>query len=240
MVKITDADAAGRNVMKHIARVVVTLLLLLSMSGAARAEGTAIFVGAKTWINNWKSETPGSESVESTTVALIGWEFEADFSNHVFANASYLMSVEDYKFDPAVISAHIERTDFDIAFGYQFNRYAGAFAGYRSTQLKDNLTERRETASGPLFGVRGTAPLTDALSLVGKLTGLPMIDKATFTVPEQRERARGWFAEVGVTYAFTSRITGALGYKYETATGKNTRIRDTFGGMTFGVVYKYQ
>jgi hypothetical protein len=227
--------------MNRIARGVVILLLLLSMSGTAGAqEGTRVFVSFRSWINNWRNETPGSESVRSNTTALVGWEFEADFSNGVFFDASYLMSVADYEFDPTVITAQVERTDFDAAFGYQFNRYAGAFAGYRSSQFKDNLTERRETASGPLVGVRGAVPVTENLSLVAKLIGLPMIDKATFTEPEQRERARGWIGEAGITYAFTPRTSGALGYKYELSTGKNTRIKDTFAGTTFGVTYRFQ
>lgn len=225
--------------MKRIAHGAAAFLFLLSICGAAYAQ-TGVLVGLKTWINNWKSEMPGSESERSSTIALVGWDFEADFSSRVFFNASYLMSVSDYKFDPAAISAQIERTDLDLALGYQFNRYAGVFLGYRSSQFKDNLTERRETASGPLIGVRGTAPLTDALSLTARLTGLPLIDKATFTEPEQREQARGWIGEVGVTYDFTSKLRGTLGYKYETSTGKNTRIRDTFSGTTFGVTYVYQ
>lgn len=228
--------------MKRIVHGVVALLLLLSMSGTARAEdeGTRVFAGLKTWINNWRSETPGSESVRSNTVALVGWEFEADFPDRIFLEASFLMSVMDYEFDHTVINAELERTDVDVALGYQFNKYVGVFTGYRGTRFKDNLTERRETATGMLFGIRGAVPLSNALSLVGRLTDLPWVDKATFSDPELRERAHGWIGEIGVTYAFTRRTTGALGYKLETTTGKNTRVKDTFAGSTFGVTYMFQ
>ncbi len=65
--------------MKRMTGGVVALLLLLSANGPARAEEAAQAVaGFKTWINNWRSEQPASESMKSGYAALIGWAAEKD------------------------------------------------------------------------------------------------------------------------------------------------------------------
>ena len=226
--------------MQRIARAVVAILLLLSMSGAARSEESAkIAVGLKTWVNSWKSEEPGSESMKSNSIALVGWAAEAEFSNRVFVEASYLVSVSDYEFDQTVVTTERERNDFDAAIGYQFSHNMGYFVGYRSSQFLERATKSKETVSGPFVGVRGTAPLLGAVSLFGKLTYLPLSNKATFTTTTQRETSTGWFAEAGIKYYFTGRVSGTIGYQYETSQGENTKIRDTFAGPTLGVMYSF-
>lgn len=226
--------------MKRSASGFVAILLFLSMSGAARAEeGAKYSAGLKTWINSWKSEKPGSEGMKSNSIALVGWEVEVEFSNRVYGEVSYLVSASDYKFNQAVVATQLERNDLDVAIGYPFNNTVGFFAGYRSSQFREKTTKDKETVSGPLAGFRGTARLNEALLLIGKLTYLPMNNKQTFSVTEEKETAPGWIAEAGVKYNFTSRTTGALGYKYETTKGKNTKVKDAFAGPTLEVMYSF-
>jgi len=230
----------GREDMNHIARGFVAILLLLSMSGTAHSEeGTTTAAGLKIWMNRWKSESPGSESRTSSIGAMVGWAAAAEFSNGVFVEASYLVSVSDYTFDHADVATELERNDVDLVVGYQFNHNVGVFAGYRSSQFREKMTKDKETVYGPLVGVRGAVPLNDALSLFGELTYLPRSTKAIFAATHEKETAQGWFYKAGVKYVFTREIAGALGYQYETTKGNDTKVKDTFAGATLDMMYSF-
>lgn len=227
--------------MKRIARAFVAFLILVSMSGAAHSQEdvTKIVGGLKTWTNSWKSQVPGSETMKSNSIVLVGWGAEALFSNRVFLQASYLMSVSDYKFDQTNGAIERERTDIDAEIGYQFHRNMGYFVGFRSTQILEKGTRSKETEYGPFSGVRAAAPLSNAVSLFGRLTYLPLSNRVNYTTTTVKERAMGWFAAAGINYNFTRRITGSLGYQYETSKGEKTKIKDTFAGPTFDVMYVF-
>ena len=226
--------------MNLIARGFVALLLLLSMSGTARAEeGAKTAAGLKIWMNRWKSESPDSEGRTSDIGALVGWAAEAEFTNGIFLEASYLVSVSDYRFDNADVTTDVKRNDVEVAAGYQFNPNVGVFAGYRSSQFRDKRTKDKETEHGPLIGIRGSVPLNHSLSLFGEFTYLPRSTKATFAATNEKETALGWFSKAGVKYVFTSKIAGTLGYRYETTKGKDTQIKDTFAGATLDVMYSF-
>jgi predicted porin len=226
--------------MKHVTSGVVALLLLLSASGPARAEEEVNAVaGFKTWINSWKIEQPGSETMKSGANALVGWEAEAEFTNGVFTGVSYLMSVSDYKFDQNDVTTEVKHGDLIVAIGYRFHHRFDIFAGYRSSQFWERVTKTKITRSGPLLGVQGTAPLNDALSLFVKLTYFPLSTKKTVGEINDKETARGRSAEAGVRYAFTKRASGALGYRYETTEGTKTRVEDTFAGPTIDVMFYF-
>ena len=210
------------------------------MGGTATAEeGTKTAAGLKIWMNRWKSEGPGSEGGTSGIGALIGWAAEAEFSNNVFVEASYLVSVSDYTFDQTDVTTEVERSDVDMAVGYMFNHGLGVFAGYRSSQFWEKITKNKETVHGPLIGARGSVPLNNALSLFGELTFLPRSTKATFGATNEKETALGWFSRAGVKYVFTREIAGALGYQYETSKGQDTKIKDTFAGVTLDIMYSF-
>ncbi len=210
------------------------------MAGTASAEeGTRTAAGLKIWMNRWKSEGPGSQSGTSGIGALIGWAAEAEFSNGVFVEASYLVSVSDYSFEHSDVTTDVERNDVDVVAGYQFNRNVGVFTGYRSSQFWEKMTKNKETVHGPLIGVRGSVPLNNALSLFGELTCLPWSTKATFAATNEKETALGWFSRAGVNYVFTREITGALGYQYETTKGEDTKVKDTFAGATLDMMYSF-
>ncbi len=227
--------------MKHIARgVVALLLLLLSASGPAHAqEEVNAVAGFKTWINSWKIEQPGSETMKSGTNALVGWEAEAEFTNGVFTGASYLMSVSDYTFDQNAVTTDVKHGDLILAIGYRFHHRFDFFTGYRSSQFWERLPKSKTTVTGPLLGVQGTAPLYNDLSLFVKLTYLPLSTKKTVGEIGEKETARGRSAEAGVRYAFTKRTSGALGYRYETLEGTKTRVKDTFAGPTIDVMFYF-
>ena len=226
--------------MNIISRGFVAILLLLSMNGTAHCEeGAKTAAGLKIWMNRWKSEQPGSESRTSGIGALIGWAAEAEFSNGIFLEASYLVSVSDYTFDRADVTTDVERSDVDMAVGYQFNHNVEVFAGYRSSQFWEKITKNKETIHGPLIGVRGSVPLNNALSLFGELTFLPRSTKATFAATNEKETALGWISRAGVKYVFSREIAGALGYQYETTKGKDTNIKDTFAGATLDMMYSF-
>jgi len=226
--------------MKHIASGVVALLLLLSASGPARAQDAVeASAGLKTWINSWKSEQPGSESMKSSTIALVGWAAEAEFSSGVFAEASYLMSASDYPFDQNAGTTEVKHQGFILAIGYRFKHRVDVFTGFQNLQFWERLAKSKTTLSGPLLGVRGTAPLNDAYSLFVKLTYLPLSNKKTVAEVGEKETARGRSAEAGVRYAFTKRTSGALSYRYETIEGTKTSVEDTFAGPTIDVMFYF-
>jgi hypothetical protein len=226
--------------MKPIASGVVAILLLFSLPGAARAdENVKAVAGLKTWINSWKQEAPGVESTKSTTSTLVGWAAEAEFSNQVFVGTSYVVTAVDYLFDRPAGDLEAERNDLDVAIGYRFKSKVDIFTGYRSTRILEEVTKAKETLSGLLLGIRGFVPLNNALSLFGEVTYLPVMSKATYAAIDEKEPALEWYAGAGARYVVTRKIVVALGYKYETAKGKHTQIKDTFSGATFDAMYSF-
>lgn len=228
--------------MKRIISGIAAVLLLVVMSGAARAEeekvgGTVLKAGIETWMNSWKREAPGTESMKSNTILLIGPSVEAEFHERFFVEASYLLSAADYKFTEAGVTTEVDRGDLDLALGANLNPYIGAVIGYRNSAFKEKETGAKESSYGLFYSVRGSAPLNEALSLYGTLTYLSTRFKAE---GEAREDAPGWIAEAGIKYAFTRELAGDLGYKYETTKGKDSSIKDTFSGVTLGVLYAFE
>jgi len=229
--------------MKRIASGVVAVLLLLTMSGAVRAEEgaevTEVTVGVKTWFNNWKREAASVGSETSNYTLLIGPAIEAEFPNHIFVEGSYMMSASDYKFsDGDNIVRKFDRADLDLAVGYMFTHTIGVFAGYRDSRFEEKDVDVKESVYGPLIGIRASAPLDEALSVYGKLSYL----LTTFKSSEEgmgSEKAPGWVAEAGVKYAFTKEFAGSLGYKFEQTETKESEIKDTFSGVTLDVMYTF-
>jgi opacity protein-like surface antigen len=226
--------------MKHIAHGFLAILLVLSMSGIAIGEESpSNTVGLKIWMNRWKSEKPGSERRTSDVSTLVGWTAEMDFSNNVFIEASYLVSVSDYTYSLADVTTDVERNDVDAAAGYLFTPNLGVFAGYRSSQFREKITKNKETLHGPLIGVRGSMLLNDLFSFFGELTYLPRSTKAAFAATDETETDLGWFIKAGVRWVFSRDFSGALGYQYEATKGRDTDSRDTYAGATFELMYSF-
>jgi opacity protein-like surface antigen len=227
--------------MKRIVTGVVAVLLLLTMSGAVRAEGegTEVTAGVKTWMNNWKREAASVGSETSNYAMLIGPAIEVEFSNHVFVEGSYMMSASNYKFSSGdFIDREFKRNDLDLAVGYMLTHHIGLFAGYRDSRFEEKDVDVKESVTGPLAGIRASAPLDEAFSIYGKLTYL----LTTFKSSEEgmgSEKAPGWVAEVGAKYAFNKQFAGSLGYKFERTETKESEIKDTFSGVTLDVMYTF-
>jgi predicted porin len=120
-----------------------------------------------------------------------------------------------------------------------FNHYVGVFAGYRSSQLEDKEAHVKETVYGPLFGVRGTVPLSQQFSLFGRLTYLLTKVKEEHGGTSETEKAPGYIAEFGGKYNFTDALALVLGYKMETTKTDIHKIKDTFSGVTLDVTYAF-
>jgi len=230
--------------MRFFATGTIALLLALSAGNAecadeetsTRMQGNG---GTKLWVNTWKNKQPDSGTVKSNNATLIGWEVDAVFSNRMFVELGYLQSASYYTLETAT-PRDIARSDFDFAVGYQVRHAVGAFVGFRSSQFWDYASKDKETVSGPLVGLRGKLRLYDRFSFYYKMVYLPFSDRETFTTTEMSEKARGWFVASGIRYGISKRFTGALGYKYGTSMGANTKVRDSFGGATLDVLYSFQ
>jgi len=180
-------------------------------------------------------------TMESSSNVLIGWGAEALFPNRIFLEASYLMSFPNtyYIFDQITPASERERTDFEVAIGKQFHPHIAYFFGFRSTQTMERSNNFKETVAGPFAGIRGSVSLSNAISLFGKLTFLPLSERTVNTTSKSSEWATGWFAAAGIKYDFTRRLSASLGYQHESTEGENTDTRDTFEGPTFDVMYVF-
>lgn len=230
--------------MKRIVSTFLAGVVVVSLSGVAMAEeghlgGTEITVGVKSWVNDWKREVPGEGSTKSDNIMLVGPAVEVEFANHLFAEASYLFSTSNYTLDENGVDANFDRKDFDLAVGYSFFKYFGAFVGYRDSAFEKSNSDAKETSYGPLLGVQGSVAVNDALSVYAKGTYLITRLKTEENGNSAKEDAPGWIAEVGVKYAFTKHIGADLGYKYERIEG-DSDIKDTFQGVTLGVFYTFE
>lgn len=228
--------------MNRIISGIMVALLLVVMSSAARAEeekveGTEVKAGIKTWMNSWKREAPGVESKTSNNVLLIGPSIEAEFHNRFYAEASYLLSAYNYKFNEAVVTTEFDRKDLDLTIGKWINHYVGFVTGYRNSSFKEKETGAKDFSYGLFYGLRGSVPLNESISLYGTLTYLSTRYKAE---GKAREESPGWIAGAGIKYVYNKKITGELGYKYETTKGKDSRIKDTFNGVTLGVMFAFE
>lgn len=222
--------------MKRIICSFAVLLLLVSLcSAASAAESVEVSAGIKAWMNKWKRDFPDKDSIKSKDSYLVG-AFIEGVEDNVFMEAAYSMSMPDYKFSDTGGDTQINRTDLDLAVGYLFSSGMGLFAGYRSSEFKEDETGVKETSSGPLIGIRLTLPVSGALSLAGQATYL----YTRLKTDAGTESAPGWTWGLGLKYDFSKQLSANIGYQYETTKGKNTGIRDTFSGYTAGVTYIFQ
>jgi opacity protein-like surface antigen len=232
--------------MKKLLIGMITALLLFSCNSDARAEdGTDVKAGIKMWLNDWTRTAPEG-TVRSDSVMLLGPAISLKFRNQVFANASYLFSASDYSFANQAVLGTVDRQDADFTIGYLVIPEFGLLAGYKNTRMKNRDTGIPSTVSGPLIGVRVSTPVDAAVSFYGGLNYLFTRFKGTTSsstvTPVQvgfQEDSPGWSFEFGVQFAFTRKFSGLFGYQYETNTGTDSRVEDTFSGVTFGAMVAF-
>jgi hypothetical protein len=226
--------------MKRILIGVAAVLLFFSVSGAARAGGgPGVEAGVKMWLNDWHRSAPGFASITSDSTMLLGPAIEVRLPNHVFVEASYLFSTADYKFSEPAVPTKFERQDADLAVGYMIIPEFGVLLGYKNTSFQEQNTGTRDTLFGPIAGIIWVAPVDVALSFFGRLNYLFTQFKETDPGGIGREDSPGWTFEFGLKFAFTREFSGRLGYKYETNTGKDSDVRDSFSGLTLGAMIAF-
>jgi len=216
---------------KMVTGVVAALLLTIGASGAVLAsEGMEIEAGGKLWLNSAKTSGDGF-SDSSNMAIMIGPAASVKFSNNVFVDGSIMTTATKYKFSDS--SAEISRMDIDLAVGYSFMPNVGAYAGYRNISISGDI---KSTSSGPLVGVRGSAPVMEALKVYGDLAYLMFTDK-----PDggSSESAPGFGLEAGVKYEFAKNLEGGVGYKMEQTKGADSKVTSTFSGLVLDVMYKF-
>jgi len=232
--------------MKRILVGVVAALLLIGVSGAVRAEegavhaqeGIEVEVGVKAWFNKWKRELPTDETSRSKCSRLFGPTVEVKLPVHIFAEASYMTSLNDYRVNEAVGQKKFDRKDIDAAVGYAITPAVSVLAGYKQSKFKEE-SGNKETAYGPIAGVRGSLALNEKTSFYGGLNYLLTKLKVEDAAGAVTEKSPGWIAEFGVNYEVAAHTGVDLGYKYETTKGKDSKIKDTFAGLTLGVKYAF-
>lgn len=224
--------------MKRILIGAVAALLLIAGHGAARAEeGSKVEVGVKFWFNDWTHDVPGFPSITSDTATLIGPTIEAQFPSQVFVEGSYLVSTTDYSFSDGT---NFDRQDLELAIGYMIVPEFGVLAGYKNSQFNEHELGLKDTVSGPLIGIKAVARVDYDLSFYGKLDYLFTKFKETGGAGPGsvfEEDSPGWIFEVGVKFGFTREVAGTFGYKYETNTGNDSDVKDSFSGLTFGLMF---
>ncbi len=225
--------------MKRILIGAVSAMLLATGSGAARAEaGRGVEAGVQMWVNQWTHDVPGVGSITSDTTVLFGPAVEVNFPNHVFVDASYLFSVSDYTFSNDTIY-NDERQDANVAIGYMIVPEFGVLAGYKNSTFKEKETGIKDAVYGPLIGMIVIAPMYVNASFYGKLNYLFTRYKQSGAFGGFQEESPGWTFELGFKFDFTREFYGTFGYKYETNTGSNSNIVDSFSGIIFGAMFAF-
>ncbi len=222
--------------MKRILIAAVTALLLTGSGVARAASGKGVEAGVQMWINEWTHDVPGVGSITSDSAVLLGPAIKVKFPNNAFFDASYLFSVSDYTFSNDTIY-NDERQDANAAIGYMIVPGFGVLAGYKNSAFKEKETGIKDTVYGPLIGMIVIAPTDVNSSFYGKLNYLFTRFKQQDAFGGFQEDSQGWIFEFGFKFDFTREFNGTIGYKYETNTGSNSNIEDSFSGLTFGAMF---
>ena len=161
------------------------------------------------------------------------------FPNRVFIDASYLFSLSDYTFSSGGTVFNDDRQDANVAIGYMIVPEFGVLAGYKNSVFKEKETGIKDTVYGPVIGMIGIAPMYFNASFYGKLDYLFTKFKETDAFGSFQEDSPGWIFEVGFKFNFTRGSYATFGYKFETNTGSNTNVEDSFSGPIFSAMFGF-
>jgi hypothetical protein len=219
--------------MKRILIFISILVLTMAMSGAVCAEErTTVEAGVKMWFNDWTQDVPGFGSINSDTAVLIGPAINVNFGRSAFLEASYLFSGSNYRFNDPAVAGNTARQDFDLAAGYRIIPEFSLLAGYKDSQFDNHATASKSTVYGPFIGVRADLPMAPYF-------GFYIGSNYLFTWFKQEgsgggfsEDSPGWTFESGFKFFITREFIGSFGYKYETNTGNDSNVQDSFSGIT--------
>ncbi|MDA8099739.1 MAG: hypothetical protein M0042_08940 [Nitrospiraceae bacterium] len=220
--------------------IAVLVVMVCLVSGAAFAseggseKGLEVEAGVKAWYNKWKSDVPGAGSTTFDSTLLIGPAVEVMCPRHFYFEASYLFSVADYEHSEAGVTEKFDRKDLDLAVGYQFIPQAGVYVGYKKVSMGGEGVSSDLT--GPMIGIRGNVPVSHMFAVYGNLTYLMTKVEVTGA---PKEDAPGTVIELGVKAEVAKKVSANLGYKIETTKGDDSKIKDTFSGITLGAMYAF-
>ncbi len=218
--------------MKRILVAISAVVLVIVMNGTVFAvERTGFEAGIKMWFNDWTHDDPLFGSVTSDIAVLIGPAIKADLGS-AFVEASYLAAGSNYRFsDPAVVG-NTERQDVDLAAGYSIVPEFSLLAGYKNSEFKNHTTSTKATVYGPFIGVRADLPMDPYLAFYIGSNYLFTRYKDEGPSGDFREDSPGWIFELGFKFSITREFRGSFGYKYETNTGNDSNVQDSFSGIT--------
>ncbi len=238
--------------MKRSIIVLIAALLFAASCGTVFAEekkeheGIEVEAGVKAWYNKWTNKDPdpalGTTKFDATT--LLGPAIEVKFPHHFYAEAAYLISLSDYKATTALGEEFSsDRKDLDLAVGYRFIPEVGVFVGYKNVSMDwtvTGVTSGSFDLSGPMFGLRGDVPVSETFSIFASATYLmTKVETKEEGFATTKNDAPGSIFELGVKASFSKELSGTLGYKVESTKEKNTDIKDSFAGLTLGVMYAF-
>jgi len=227
---------------------VVMVALVLCSGMAFASEGVEMEAGIKMWYNNWKSEDPdpAGGTMKFDAALMVGPAFEVKLPSNLFFEASYLMSVTDYEKTEGVAKITSDRADLDVAIGYQFIPEVGIFAGYKSSSMDWTYTEpgfANETGSmdvtGPVIGLRAKYSFDEVFGVYASAAYLKTKSEWKDATGTFKEDAPGTAFELGLKAKFNKELSGSLGYKVESTEGDKSKVKDTFSGLTLGVMYAF-
>jgi hypothetical protein len=226
--------------------VIVVMVAVAALWGGLvfAGEGVEVEVGVKAWYNKWTNDDPAFGKIKFDPTFLVGPAIEVKFPNHLFVEASYLLSVSDYTKEEGGDKLSSDRKDLDLTIGYNIVPSFGVFVGYKSVSMDWKLTGTTMDngsldLTGPMIGIRGSYEMNKMFALYGSATYLFTELKSTDTAGSTTEDAPGTIFELGVKAAFNKQLSGTLGYKVESTKEDKTNIKDTFAGVTLGVMYAF-
>jgi hypothetical protein len=224
--------------MKRIFIGAAAALLLIAGSGAAHAaDGNRVEVGLQMWINDWTHYDPRFGSITSDTTVLFGPTIGLKFPHHFFVDASYFFSLSDYTFSSGAVF-NDRRQDIDVSIGYMIVPVFGVLAGYKNSVINEKETGIQDTLYGPVIGMIVNAPMYYNASFYGKLNYLfTRFKQQGGGISGFQEDSPGWMWEFGFKVAFTKQFYGTFGWRYETNTGSNSNVEDSFSGLVFGATF---
>jgi hypothetical protein len=226
--------------MKRILMAVSTVLFVLAMSGAVcAADNSGVDLGIKLWFNDWTHDVPGFGSVTSDTALLMGPAINVNLGSKAFVEASYLVTGSDYRFsDPSVIGT-TDRRDMDAAVGLRIIPEFSLLAGVKNSRFNNSATASTSTVFGPIIGFRADLPMDPYLGFYIGSNYLFTRFKEQDPGGSFHEGSPGWTFEFGFKYSMTRQFVGSFGYKYETNTGNDSSVRDTFSGVTLSGMVRF-
>lgn len=227
----------------------IAAVLLVVCTGLAygnEKEGVEVEAGVKGWYNKLELKDPdGTLKFDSTM--LLGPAVEVKLPDHIFFEASYLMSLADYKYSQPVAKVELERKDFDIAAGYQLIPQLAVYAGYKSATSDSTATsifgDRIDATTklyGFLVGLRGNVPVSETVSVYANAAYLKTRSQFSDFEVSETEAAPGYDVELGLKLQIAKQVSGSLGWRRESTKGKVSKEEETFSGVTFGALYAFE